>query len=336
MERIKHSIPDVDILKRRFAAVLEGSFGDFISSTHVRREAVIGSRRYALVAGVFAIAVLVLLSFIRTTHSELVWNAFAICGIFWLLIVLVSARQWFTNSTLLAKEINMALMPIVSTTLNRTVMYTFDNQHREETLQLLQESELMTIAGITVISDDKLTAFGETELTLRELLITKSQATDSGNDTSIELFKGVFVVAVLPFTHVAETYISTKNDKAGFAHQNFWSNLLGQQTVKEISLEWNDFESVLHVASSDPVAAREVLTPEFMQDLYYWWQEHKRNIRIAFKGNKFFMLLPESTIKIGRGTSSTKPQAIREYASSIILPLWRSLLLLEDVVNRRI
>lgn len=333
MNRIKQQIPNIDILKQRFDAVLRGSYGDFISSTHVRREAVIGSRRYALVAGLFAIAILFSLYFIEGKHSSLVWNVFVVCAILWLLVVLVSARRWFTDSKLLAKEINMALMPIVSTTLDRTVMYTYDVDHREETKQLLRESSLMTVEGIEVISDDMLTTFGETELSLRELVVTKQQSHQNNSSETIELFKGAFIVAKLPFTHSAETYISTENDRVGFAHLTFWSDLLGQHRVQETVLEWNDFEKKLHVASTDPVVAREILTPEFMNDLYAWWQEHKLNIRIAFKGDTFFMLLPEVSIKVGFSTSSTKPKHIREYACSLIRPLWRSLLLVEDIVG---
>jgi len=229
---------------------------------------------------------------------------------------------------------NMALTPIITSTLNRTVIYSSNIQHREETLQLLSESKLMTVDNISVISDDMLSVYGDTELTLRELQVTQRQTREKRRAEEVQLFKGAFITAKLPFTHTAETYISTENDRIGFAHRTFWSGLTGSSAVKETVLEWNDFEDKLHVATTDPVTARELLTPEFMQDLYNWWLEHKSNMRIVFKGDMFYMLLPEATIKIGFSTSSTNPKHIRKYACSLIRPLWRGLVLVEDVVGK--
>jgi len=87
MSRLKQKIPDTEALKQRFDAVLLTSYGDFISSTHVRREAVLGSRRYALVAGAFAVAVLFSLYFIDAGKSEVVRNIFIVCAILWCLHV---------------------------------------------------------------------------------------------------------------------------------------------------------------------------------------------------------------------------------------------------------
>lgn len=334
MSSFKQQLPDLSALQQQFETMLSGNLANFLSSTHVRRTVVLANRNYALFAGVFSIAVLFSLHFVHSRFDGLVWNVFLSCAILWLIIVLLSARQWLTDTRLLAKEMNMALAPIISDTLNRMVVYSSDIDHREETLRLLTESALMTVSGITIISDDMLTVFDETELSLRELVVTAQETSENGKNDTRELFKGMFVVAKLPFTHTAETYISTENDRNGFAHRSFWTNLLGSGVAKETVLEWNDFEANLHVATTDAVAAREVLTPEFMHDLYNWWLEHKLNMRIAIKGNKLYLLLPEPSIKIGFSTSSTNPKHIRTYACSLIRPLWRSLVLVEDVSTR--
>lgn len=331
MNFLKQQLPDFSALQKQFESVLQGSFSDFLTSTHVRRTAVLASRNYALFAGVFSIAILFSLHFMQGKFEDLVWNIFIGCSILWLIIVLLYARRWLTDTRLLAKEMNMALAPIISNTLNRTVVYSSNGDHREETLKLLTDSSLMTVAGaVTVTSDDMFTVYDETALSLRELVVTVERRRGKGSQT-VELFKGAFVVATLPFTHGAETYISTDNDRHGFAHRTFWNDLLSNNVVTETVLEWNDFEDKLHVATTDAVAAREILTPDCMQDVYDWWLEHKLNMRIAVKGNKLYLLLPEPTIKIGYSTSSANLKDIQAYAFSVLRPLWRSLLLVEDV-----
>ena len=174
------------------------------------------------------------------------------------------------------------------------------------------------------------TLYTDNEVTVRELIVKQWQQSGK-NRTLVEIFKGVLVVANLPKTHSASTYVSTENDKSGFAHKTFWSDLFSLNKVEETELEWNDFENDLHVASDDPSAAREILTPDFMLDLHDWWLEHKLNMRIAFRGDKMYMLLPESSVRISSTTLSKKPDNIKKYAWSIVRPIWRSLMLLEDI-----
>lgn len=336
MDLIKHRFPNIDVLRQKLDLVLESKMADFLSSTHVQRQAVIGDRNYVLLAVVFSSAILLSLYYVRVYYTDLVWNIFLGCAIVWLLIVLISARRWFIDEKLLAKEVNMALMPILSDTLDCTVIYSSDIEHRDETRVLLDESALMTTSDVMVVSDDMLTVYDDRNVTLRELVVTQRSQEQKGSRSELVLFKGVFVVATLPFTHAAETYLSTEGDRIGFAHRTFWSDLFESGKVREITLEWNDFEKDLHVATSNEVSAREILTPVFMRDVYDWWQEHKRNIRIAIKGNMFYMLLPESSIQVGSSTDSTKFLDIRTYACSLLMPLWRSLVLVEDVATVKV
>lgn len=333
MTSVKKEFPNLGAVQQRFDAVIHGQFDDFLSSTYTRRQAMLGNRRYMMIAAAFTIAVVVAMLLFQGRYGDLVEQLLISVMILWLLVVLLSAERWFTNDKLLAKEVNMALAPIVGSTLNRTVVYAYDIAHRAETTQLLQDSELMTTAGIDLISDDVFTVFGDHELSLRELVVTKSQKGDKEDSDITQLFKGVFVVATVPKVHKAKTFISTEGDQVGFAHRTFWAGLFEHTAVKETKLEWNDFEAVLHVASTDPVASREILTADLMQDVYDWWQEHKLNMRIAFIGNKLYMLLPEESIKIGTSTRSTEVADISRYAFTVIRPMWRSLVLLEDVTS---
>ncbi|MEX0934941.1 MAG: DUF3137 domain-containing protein [Candidatus Paceibacterota bacterium] len=57
-------------------------------------------------------------------------------------------------------------------------------------------------------------------------------------------------------------------------------------------LEWNDFERLLHVETTDEREVREILTPDFMLDLYEWWSEHGKFVRLSFKESHMYMVLP--------------------------------------------
>lgn len=332
MSLLKETIPDTGSLNAQLRIVLESGLPDFLKATQDSREKVKGNIKFVVTAVLFLLAIFIFL-FLSGAHFNEGWagRAITISALAWTTIFLVSGRDLFNNSRLLARQMNMALVSVLSNTLGRMFLYTHNDDHREETKRLLIESELMTIDGVDVQSDDMYTAYGDKEASFRELMITKMAGQTDKTKNQIELFRGVFVTMKLPYFHEAETYISTDGDRSGFAHLNFWSDLLVRNTVQETLFEWNDFEEKLHVASSDATAAREILTPEFMQHLYEWWLEHKLNIRISFKGDMFYMLLPEAKIKIDSTTASADPEAIFKYSWTLLLPIWRSLLLVEDI-----
>jgi hypothetical protein len=107
--------------------------------------------------------------------------------------------------------------------------------------------------------------------------------------------------------------------------------VLGLGDIKETELEWNEFERDLHVATNNEAEARYVLTPDFMVDLHDWWSEEKENIRIVFRENKMLMLLPDRGVHINRSTASDKSEDLKDYALTMIKPLWRTLTLVEDI-----
>lgn len=327
-------LPDLDAVAAQFDHVLASGYRDFLASTHTRRQAILGHQRAALLSALFAIAIFLFLYIVRESFGTLGGTILIGSAMVWLIIVLLSARQWLTNAELLAKEVNMALVPIISGTLDHTIVYAHDTAHREEAVALLAASELMTIKDISVIADDLFTIYhGATEIAFRELAVTQKVQTKSGKLHEVQLFKGVFVTAALPQAHAAKTFISTEGDRTGFAHRDFWADLLEHKEVKETVFEWNDFESLLHVASTDPKTARELLDPQAMTDVYDWWQEHKLNMRMSFIDNTFYLLLPEAKIEIGTSTRSAEVRAIRTYACSLLRPMWRTLVLLDDVLR---
>lgn len=334
MVSIKEQLPNIEALIQKLDTVLKGNLPDFLSSTEDSREKVKGNFRFAMVAVLFLLAIFVFLfiSGVQANGSG-VNKIVLILALAWTTVFLVSGRAWFTNTKLLAREMNMALVPIFSHTFGRSFLYTNNEENKSKVLSLLEESSLITTSNVSIQSDDSYLVFGDFPVEFHELTVHTKPQTGANNEQSgpVELFKGLLVVAELPKTHDSETYISTDGDRVGFAHRTFWSDLLEIGEVKETVLEWNDFEDKLHVASNDPTAAREILTPDFMSDLYDWWNEHKLNMRIAFKGNQLYLLMPESTIHIASSTTSSRLSVIKKYAVSLVRPMWRSFMLIEDV-----
>ena len=301
------TLPDIADVEERLHKVLASNLPDFLDVTSVSRSEVSTQQRFTGVSVFFIFLVLLALYVFRSVQGSPLYTALLIFLALWMIVMLFSGHKWLQNKKLLAREMNMALVSVLNSTLERTFMYTHNADHQAETVQLLKESNLMTVAELEIESDDMYTAYDDREVSFRELVVTqKVSSDDTKTNTPVTLFKGVFVVATLNRSELAETYISTENDKEGFAHRTFWSNVLNLGTVKETELEWNDFEKDLHVATSDPTAAREILTPDFMQHLHEWWLEHKLNIRIAFKQDKMYLLLPESSIHIQSTTTSTE------------------------------
>jgi hypothetical protein len=328
---MKDKIPNTETLKQKLNEVMNSSLTDFIQTTSSRRDELLGNRRYFVLSIFFIIAAVFGMYFInQNLHAVYKYILFG-CTLLWVLVLLLSGRKWMTNTKLLAREMNMAMVPILTNTFDRMLMYTNNTGHAFSTKQLIAESKLLTTPGLEFTSDDMYSIFGPAETTVRELMVHLTSVGADDKPVQTEIFKGVFVVAELPIAVEAEVYISTEGDRQGFTHRTFWSDLLESGEVKETVLEWNDFEKSLHVATTNPAGARELLTPVMMEVIHDWWMEHKTNMRIAFRGTKMYVLLPDASIRIGSSTTSTEQAAVEKYAWSIAQPIWRSLMLADEV-----
>lgn len=157
------------------------------------------------------------------------------------------------------------------------------------------------------------------------------QVTGSGRSKQTKnIFKGYFVSYELPHTLDGKTFVSTEGDKYGFGHRTFWSEV-SFSGATETKLEWNDFEELLHVATTDRVEARYILTPTFMQELYAWWKPHETNIRISFIGNRVCMLYPDDQIRLDETVNNINEKEIESYILSISRPLLHVVRLIEGV-----
>ncbi|MCA9359816.1 DUF3137 domain-containing protein [Candidatus Kaiserbacteria bacterium] len=331
MKSIKQSLPDIDVVDSQLKSILEGDLPKFIKATQDTRARVKSSLLFALTSIAFLVALSVFLYLSGVNYETWPSKFIIMLALLWATVLLISGRSWFMNTQLLAREINMALVPVFGALFDRQFLYTHNRGDTSTIKSLLSDSSLMTDKNITIGADDSYQSFGEQPVDFHELTVTSKQSRGpKGESRDVLVFKGLFMVATLPKSHNAETYITTDNDRSGFANRSFWSDLLEHGKVKETVLEWNDFEEDLHVATDNPSIAREILNPEFMQDLHTWWLEHKLDIRISFKQDKLYLLIPETTISISTTTSSERLSAIKHYATSLAKPMWRGFLLVED------
>lgn len=205
----------------------------------------------------------------------------------------------------------------------------------EETnvLSILNDSELVTEERNTVAVDDafELTIDGQS-MSVAELDL--KNVTGSGKNRHVKhIFHGYLVALELDRRLEGKTFISTEGDTSGFAHRNFWSAITGHEVV-ETNLEWNEFERLLHVATSNEIETRYVLSTDFMEDLHTWWVKHKENIRISFIGDHMYLLFPDKNVRINDTVSRIDTKELQEYVLTIATPLMHVLHLAEDVKHR--
>ena len=138
-----------------------------------------------------------------------------------------------------------------------------------------------------------------------------------------EVFHGLFAVHDLPRHLEGKTFITTENDKWGFGGLFWGHRLVGtHKAPRETRLEWNDFDNKLHVATTNEIEARSILTPDFMGELYDWWKERGGNIRVSFLDNRLYVLLPDRNVRIGVSTIGFSEEHLKHYMLTVMRPVW--------------
>ena len=205
-----------------------------------------------------------------------------------------------------------------------------DTPERAATLNRLRESELITESHNTNVVDNLFELWIEgRKLEGSELLI--QHITGSGKNRSVKrIFKGYFMSFELAKRLEGKTFVSTEGDEYGFGHKAFFSGKK-DEGLRETTLEWNQFEKLLHVATNNETEARYVLTTDFMSDLYSWWESRKGNIRISFIGNRMYILFPDSKVKFNDTIPRIGTKEVEKYLLTIATPLLHVVHLIEDV-----
>jgi hypothetical protein len=206
----------------------------------------------------------------------------------------------------------------------------YTSPEAQAAIDLLSQSELVTEPHNTdYIGDLMRVSYGVNELFLAELDL--KHVTGSGkNRQTKDIFKGYLVAFDLPTRLEAKTFISTDGDTTGFANQTFLRGLV-RNDLRVTELEWNAFENLLRVTTTNEVEARYILTTNFMQDLYDWWVGKKQKIRMSFIGSRMYILFPDSNIRVFGTVRSLETAELRAYILSIAEPFMHVLHLVEDV-----
>ena len=273
------------------------------------------------------------------------WVAEAPLGILWVVGILLATlalglcgwrlvRGSAAAISAFNEAFTQATMPLVFDLLSLSgERLTPSEAHLRQVKDLLDHAELITEPRNRLRIDDMYACtVADRSLLLAELDV--KHVTGSGKRRRVKkIFKGYFVTLELPRSLQGKTFVSTEGDERGFAHKDFWDTVTGN-SVRETELEWNEFESLLHVASDDPTEARYILTPDFMQDLYAWWVKKEEHIRISFLDNRMYLLFPDNGIRIGLTVPEISAQEVRRYLESVAVPMLHVVHLVEDVRAR--
>ncbi len=324
MSTLKNLIPSELILIERSRQELRLEKEVIVRATAENRALVIKAKKNLIKAILSFFGVCIFSAVFSSLYFIVVSFVGIIFLAFWIQFFI---RQYTSTQKTLAEQMNQLLLGVFSRVLGFSVEITAEIANTRE---LFKASGLSSESFDTFVSDD-VYSFGTPYKTLvREVMTTREEGSGKSSKT-VTVFQGTFVEITLLKTLEGKTYISTEGDKIGMAHQSFWGKVLGSNAVAETTLEWNEFEKDLHVATDNGAEARYILTPNFMVDLHEWWQQKKENIRLVFKENKLFILLPDTHIKLGESTDETNDEALLEYVLSVVRPLWRIGTLVEDI-----
>lgn len=194
----------------------------------------------------------------------------------------------------------------------------------------LDESELITEARNDVTPGDQFTVKTARSVIFVEEIKVNNVVDLGKYQYTKHIFNGYLVSTKLQRTLTGKTFVSTEGDDSGFGHASFWTKLFGGKVNKTV-LEWNEFENLLHVATTDETEARYVLTPDFMQNLYDWWKEQKTNIRLSFIGEHMYILFPDKKVRVDSTVSGLSKRKVRKYMFTIARPLMHVVNLVEGV-----
>lgn len=289
--------------------------------------------KYALFGYFFIIFTLFGIGYISSSVSLIVTIIF-----FDIIIALIAGRALWRWANV-NKEFSQALNPLVYNKALSLLGIKGEHKNAEvipatDIYRLLDNSELITESRNTQKVDDVVVSeFYGRSLLCAELSI--KHVTGSGKSRRVKnIFHGIFISYELPRKLEAKTFITTDNDQSGFGGLYWGQGLFQSNKPKETLLEWNDFNNKLHVATTNETEARYILTTDFMQSLYDWWEGRPGRIRLSFIEQRLSVLYPDSNIQIGLTATSLGREDLEKYLLSVVRPLWHIKKLLESSENR--
>jgi hypothetical protein len=324
MQQIHERLPDLVALEKKADEVFRTREAEVMADLEVARTPVRSAGKRAFIA-LFAIISIVV--FARLLGEAITFFAIVLSSI----LLFVYVKRWYKEYRIYVDVVTRRLAKLLEEVIGLPFVYAPSAEHKDETRAFFNDSGLALESYDSFTVDDMYRCTYEQAVSFREVMTTRQEGSGK-NRRTITVFRGLFVTATLPRTLEARTYLSTESEKHKMEHKTFWQKITGDDSAAaETILEWNEFEKDLHVASTDPVEARYILTPNLMADLYDWWQEGKENIRIGFKGNTMSMLLPDHKLAMGTAPFFGGSEALRKHFYTMVRPIWRTLTLIEDI-----
>jgi hypothetical protein len=324
MKKTKDNIQTSDVLLSKLHSVMTSGLTDFIKTTHAQRIAVRASIRYAIVSVLFIVATAVFLFLAQVNFDTLIGQVIAMTALLWVSVMLISGRSWFVSSSLLAREINMALVPILSDTFNRTFLYTYNESATDSVLEMLNDSSLLIHDIKNISVKNVYTVFGENDMRVHEVMIEQNENDDSKVTRSYAAFIDVNIDAET----ASEAIVSTTGSSFGFSHDSFVSNVQSSTGMIDVPLEDSGHADIKYFGPSG------LFEKEFFGAIQRWCDEAKVNIRVTQKGTKLYILVPTSKESTTYTSTSTKQEVIERYAYRIARPIWRALMVAEEVSKK--
>jgi len=324
MKKIKEDIPTAEALHTRLHTIMESGLANFVSTTNARRISVRTHVRFAVMSGLFALSIVGFLFAAQVDLNTLFGKIISMTLLLWLTVLLVSGKSWFIGSTLLAREVNMALVPILASMFDRTLLYTYNESKVDAVAELLNDSQLLVDEVTNLKVSSIYTIFSEFEMKVHEVKFDQKTKSPSGKMT---VAHATFIDVNISNEEVAPTILASTGSRFGFSQQGLVQHLQNNESLHSIEIA----DKNLKAFSTDTVAGNNFLKKATLQMLSDWKKDAEENIRVMRKGTKLYILVPASQKGTAYISTSTKQKSIERYASVIARPIWRALMLAEEV-----
>ncbi len=208
---------------------------------------------------------------------------------------------------------------------------------RDRIIHKYDMSSLKPSSTTTLLPDD----LYRTSLNGRELLIAEASFVDGKKNNNV-VYKGLFMTYEIGTDLEGTTIVNTGRSKQAFVHipEGVTETSVFSESPQRTLLEWHTFNERIKVFTTDPVEARYVLRPNFMEDLYYWWIEKRNTILISFRNGSMYMIYVDEEVKIKSASDDADDSVLihrpstptlQNYAMTLARPLMHILHLIEDV-----
>jgi hypothetical protein len=324
MKKIKADLPTSETLELKLHAIMKSGLPDFVKTTNARRIAVRASIRFTIVSVLFILAIVVFLFLAQIDLNTFLGKVITMTALLWVTVLLISGKGWFIGSTLLAREINMALVPILANVMNRTLLYTYNENAVDSVAELINDSSLLQDDVQNLKVKNVYTVFSDFDMRVHEV---EFDQTTNGPGSKVVKAHATFIDVNVAGEHTAATVLTSNGSRFGFSQQGLVERIQKNDSFHSIEME----DKKLKAFSTDPAIGNSFLTPEVLQIMGDWKSHSRVNIRVMRREAKLYILVPAGEQSTAYTSTSTKPDAIERYASVIAKPIWRALMLAEEV-----